>query len=254
MIDSEHPDWFLLDKRGRRIGGGEVYWMDPGNPGFRAFWLDRAREMQEQYGWNGVFIDNTQASLGKFRSLNRLPEKYKTDEEYRTAVEGFLEYLQRNYFLPSGRKMYANITDTQNYEIWPEYLDYLDGVMVENFAAGWLERNKARAEWEEQMSALEEAHRRGKTTILVSQGEQDDLKRQAFSFASYLLVANEYAFFRYAQSGFYSQLWLYENYNLELGPPLSPRYREGANWRRDFLNGYVTVNPATLDAAIVITR
>ena len=254
MIDSEHPDWFLLDKRGRRIGGGEVYWMDPGNPGFRAFWLDRAREMQEQYGWNGVFIDNTQASLGKFRSLNRLPEKYKTDEEYRTAVEGFLEYLRRNYFLPSGRKMYANITDTQNYEIWPEYLDYLDGVMVENFAAGWLERNKARAEWEEQMSALEEAHRRGKTTILVSQGEQDDLKRQAFSFASYLLVANEYAFFRYAQSGFYSQLWLYENYNLELGPPLSPRYREGANWRRDFLNGYVTVNPATLDAAIVITR
>ena len=101
---------------------------------------------------------------------------------------------------------------------------------------------------------MEEAHRRGKTTILVSQGEQDDLKRQAFSFASYLLVANEYAFFRYAQSGFYSQLWLYENYNLELGAPLSPRYREGANWRRDFLNGYVTVNPATLDAAIVITR
>jgi hypothetical protein len=251
MIDSEHPDWFLLDGHGKRIGGEEVYWMDPANPGFRAFWLDRARELQEQYGWNGVFIDNAQASLGKFRSLNRLPQIYKTDAEYRAAVEGFLEYLRSNYFLPSGRKMYANITDTQDYTVWSEYLDSLDGVLVENFAAGWPGQNKSRTEWEEQMGALEEAHNRGKITILVSQGEQTDARRQQFSFASYLLIANEFSFFRYALSGSYGEIWLYENYNVNLGPPVSLRYRDGVTWRRDFLHGYVIVNPATLDAEIV---
>lgn len=254
MIDAEHPDWFLLDEHGKRLGGGDVHWMDPGNPGFREFWLTRAREMQERYGWNGIFIDNAFAGLGKYRNLNALPQKYNSDAEYQESVKGFLEYLRVNYFLPSGRKMYANIATVDDHEVWQEYLDFLDGVMVENFAAGWLGRNKNRGKWEEQMSALEEAHRRGKTTILVSQGEQDDLERQEFSFASYLLIANEYAFFRYAQSDFYSQLWLYENYNLELGAPLSPRYREGTNWRRDFLNGYVIVNPTTLNAEIVISR
>lgn len=254
MIDSEHPDWFLLDKHGKRIGGGEVYWMDPGNPGFREFWLNRARELQEQYGWNGVFIDNAHASLGKFRSLKVLPQKYKTDEDYRAAVIGFLEYLRANYFLPSERNMYANVTDTQDYAVWREYLDSLDGVLVENFAAGGPGRNKSRTEWEEQMDALEDAHNRGKITILVSQGEQSDLRRQHFSFASYLLIADELSFFRYALSGSYGEIWLYENYNLDLGRPLSPRYREGTNWRRDFLNGYVIVNPGTLDAEIVATR
>jgi hypothetical protein len=252
MINSQHPDWFLLDERGQRIGGGGVYWMDVGNPGFREFWLARARELQEQYGWGTIFIDNVHGGLGKFRSLGVLPQKYKTDDEYRAVVKGFLNYLRTNYFQPAGRKMYANITDTQNYVVWRDYLDYLDGAMVENFAAGWLGRNKTRTEWEEQMNALEVAHGRGKTSILVSQGEQNDAERQEFSFASYLLIANQHAFFRYAKSGAYDQVWLYENYKLNLGTPLSARYREGANWRRDFLNGYVIVNPDTVTAEIVL--
>jgi hypothetical protein len=251
MIDAEHPDWFLLDRHGRRIGGEEVYFMDPGNPGFRSFWLSRARELQEQYGWDSISIDNTHSGLGHFRGMGKLPQKYKTDEEYQAAIKGFLEYLRSEYFAPASRKMYANITVVRDYQIWREYLNSLDGVLVENFATGWPGRNKTRAEWEEQMNALEDAHKKGKTTILVSQGEQNDTKRQNFSFASYLLIANKHSFFRYALSGYYSQVWLYENYQINLGAPVTPRYREGATWRRDFLYGYVTVNPWTLHAEIV---
>jgi len=251
MIDSEHPDWFLLDQKGRRIGGDEVYFMDPGNPEFRAFWLTRAREMQEQYGWTGIFIDNVDAGLGRFRNRQVTPKSYKTDDEYRDAVKGFLEYLQINYFQPTGRKMYVNVTSTQDYDVWLQYLDFVDGVMVENFAAGWPGRNKSRTEWEEQMNALEKAYKQNKVTILVSQGEQDDVRRQEFSFASYLLIANDLSYFRYALSGNYDEVWFYENYNIDLGPAISDRYRMGATWRRDFLYGYVTVNPGTLRAKIV---
>ncbi|MGZ9222586.1 MAG: putative glycoside hydrolase, partial [Anaerolineales bacterium] len=253
MIASEHPDWFLLDTQGKPIGGGSVYFMDPGNPGFRAFWLERARELQENYGWEGVFIDNAFASLGQFRSLGTLPQKYSSDQAYREAVLGFLKYLRESYFQPQGRRMFANVASTQDYAgVWREFLDPLDGLMVENFAAGWLGRTKSRAEWEEQMEALEEAHRRGKTTILVAQGEQDDLNRQKFSFASYLLIANDYGFFRYAKSGVYSQMWLYDNYRVDLGQPLSTRYRQGDAWRRDFVKGSVIVNPGTLQAELVL--
>jgi len=253
MIDSQHPDWFLLDAQGKRIGGGGVHFMDPGNPDFRAFWLERARELQENYGWEAVFIDNAFATLGHFKNIGMLPQKYKTDQEYRDAVIGFLNFLRVNYFLPAGRPMFANVAATQDYGgIWREFLAPLEGMMVENFAAGWLGTTKSRTEWEVQMDALEEAYRRGKTTVLVSQGEQNDLNRQMFSFASYLLIANEHAFFRYAKSGAYSQMWLYDNYDVNLGAPLSARYRQGDTWRRDFLNGYVIVNPGTLGSEIVL--
>ncbi len=251
MIETQHPDWFLLDQHGNRITNGQVYFMDPGNPGYRAFWLKRAQELQEVYGWSGLFIDNVDASLGRFRGLNIVPVKYPSDAQYQAAVKGFLEYLQTNYFVPAHRNMYANITVVNDYEVWQEYLGSLDGALVENFAAGWPGRNKSRAEWEEQLNALEKAHSQGKTTILVAQGEQKDTKRQEFSFASYLLIANDLSFFRYSLSNYYDEIWLYENYQISLGPPLSARYREGTIWRRDFLHGYVTVNPATLASKIV---
>ena len=251
MIDTEHPDWFLLDQGERRITDGQVYFMDPGNPGYRAFWLERAQELQEEYGWSGIFIDNVDASLGRFKSMGVLPKNYPTEAQYQAAMQGFLDYLRANYFVPAHRKMYANITVVHDYDIWQDYLNSLDGVLVENFATGWSGRNKSRTEWEEQMNALEKAQDQGKTTILVAQGEQNNVKREKFSLASYLLIANEHSYFRYALSRDYDKVWLYENYQINLGPPLSTRYREGTVWRRDFLHGYVTVNPATLEAKIV---
>jgi hypothetical protein len=51
-IDQQHPDWFLVDNSGTRIKSGKnSYYMDPGNEGYRLFWLERARELQESYGW-----------------------------------------------------------------------------------------------------------------------------------------------------------------------------------------------------------
>ena len=65
-ISEQHPDWFLLDQYGNRIHNQDgKYYMDPGNPGYREFWIKSAQEMQMQFGWDGVFIDNVEASLSK---------------------------------------------------------------------------------------------------------------------------------------------------------------------------------------------
>ena len=90
-ISENHPDWFLLDQNGQRIVGGDTYYMDPGNAEYRAFWLERAKALQEQYDWDGVFIDNVEVSLNKLENRGITPAKYPNDASYQVAIEGIPE-------------------------------------------------------------------------------------------------------------------------------------------------------------------
>jgi hypothetical protein len=86
--------------------------------------------------------------------------------------------------------------------------------------------------------------------ILVAPGSQADANRQNFAFASYLLISNGKAAFRYSNSDIYREVWLYNNYQVDLGTPLGPRYQSGSLWRRDFTKGFVTVDPISHAATI----
>jgi hypothetical protein len=251
QISESHPDWFLLDGKGHRIqGSGHNYYMDPGNEGFRRFWLERAREMQESYGWDGIFLDNVEASRAKILDDGN-PAKYPDDKSYQEAVYGFLEYIRQNYFQPHGKPMYGNIVSVNDDAVREHYLQQLDGVMLESFATDWSNGYREHDDWEQQLNLADWVLSQGKTIILVSQGDEKDHDRQKFAFASYLLVADGNAVFRYANSDSYREVWLYDNYKLDLGTALGNRYKKQGAWRRDFSNGYVTVNPKTHTAEIV---
>ena len=252
QISEQHPDWFLLDQNGDRIRDTESVSMDPGNPEYRAFWLERARALQEQYGWDGIFIDNLEASLSKLTADGIVPAKYPDDASYQAAIEGFLQYLRESYFEPRRQPVLANIISIKDWDTWLHYLQYLDGAMIEAFAVDWNDDYRSSSDWESQMQAIEAALARGEKMILVAQAHKPDPNRQQFSFASYLLIANDNAYFRYADGtdGGYREVLLYENYNLDLGKPLGPRYKDGSAWRRDFTNGYVRVDPETRRAEI----
>jgi hypothetical protein len=92
----------------------------------------------------------------------------------------------------------------------------------------------------------------GKSIILVSHGTQTDLALQEFAFASYLLIADGKASFRYAGSSAYNQAWIYDNYKLNLGAALGKRYQNGSSWKRDFSNGSVSVDPASHVVSITV--
>jgi hypothetical protein len=247
-INEQHPDWFLLDQYGNRIVNGNLVYMDPGNMEYRAFWLKRARALQEQFHWDGIFIDNLEASLGKINNKGTIPAKYPDDVSYQSAIEGFLKYLQENYFASSGQPVLANIISIRDWNVWLRYLQYLDGAMIEAFAVDWSNDYRSASDWESQLAVIDQALSQGKMLILVSQAEHPDSNRQEFTFASYLLVANENVSFRYADSDGYREISLFENYFLDLGEPLGPRYKKGFAWRRDFNNGYILVNPWTHSA------
>lgn len=252
-ISAEHPDWFLLDQFGNRIGTKNgTYHMDPGNQGYREFWLSRAKEMQIRFGWEGIFIDNLEGSILKFIKKGALPKNYPTNSSYQIAVEGFLSYLRQNYFEPNGRPMYANIVSTESDTAWQRYSQYLDGIMIEAFAVDWSTGYQSTKSWEAQIALAEDALSQGKKLILVSQGDKLDKKRQLFAYTSYLLITNGNAAFRYTNTDSYNQIWLYDNYLIDLGSPLNSRYKYRLSWRRDFKNGYVIVNPSTHTGKIVV--
>jgi Hypothetical glycosyl hydrolase family 15 len=251
-INEQHPDWFLLDQNGNRIVDRNSYYMDPGNREYRAFWLQRASALQEQFHWDGIFIDNVEASLSKLTEEGIVPAKYPSDESYQVAIEGFLAYLRDNYFQLQGQPVLANIISIRDWNVWLRYLEYLDGAMIEAFAVDWSNDYRSPENWETQMAAVDQALSQNKALILVSQSEGPDPDRQQFALASYLLIANEKVSFRYTDAAGYREILLFDNYAMDLGKPVGPRKKEADSWRRDFTHGYVLVNPRMHSSEISI--
>jgi hypothetical protein len=254
-LSEEHPDWFLTDTNGKKIYYNDNFvFMDPGNQGFREFWLERARALQDNYNWDGIFLDNAEGSLNKFRRLGVQPAKYADDAAYQAAFEEFLSYIYQNYFHPQGKLAIANIVSMNDFVPWFRYQQYLDGAMLEDFAMDWSTGYLSPSAWDAQLTAVEEALAANKRLILISQGDKNDLTRQNFAFGSYLLVNNGNAAFRYADADDYGEFRFYGNYRSNIGIPLGLRYKTGNTWRRDFSNGYVIVDPAKHTAEIFVNQ
>jgi len=251
-ISANHPDWFLLDRYGRRItvvSGADFYRMDPANAGWRAFFVARVVESQSQNGWSALFLDNVEGGLGKF--YGEKPVKYPDNASYQQAIAGFLQYLYANYSQKYGRPVIGNIVARADDAVWFTYLQYLSGAMQERFAVDWNETDYLSASrWEADMTFMEKTQANGKYVILVAPGNQSDVNRETFAFASYLLISNGRAAFRYSTDDEYRNVWYYDNYKINLGSPSGSRYKVGTAWRRDFTNGYVVVDPASHTAKI----
>jgi len=249
-ISAEHPNWFLLDVFGNRIkSNSNFYSMDMGNPEFQAFWVERARDLQVHYGWNGVFLDNVEASLSEHILEGAVPAKYPTDKSLQAAVVSFLSFIQKQGIGP----LYANIIALKDREIWLNYLSYLDGAMLENYAVDWKGKELSYSDWVTEQNMLLVSQDMGKELILVAQGEREDFQRQQFAYASYLLVNEGHSYFRYALNhDEYDTIWWYDNYDFTLGVAPGPAYNEGRVWIRDFENGQVRVYPDEVRADIIL--
>ncbi|NMB90455.1 MAG: hypothetical protein GYA17_19000, partial [Chloroflexi bacterium] len=249
-ISDQHPDWFLLDSDGNRIEDNNYYLMDPGNPEWRTFWIERARQYQASLGWDGIFMDNVEASLGKFDKRGIRPALYPDDASYQSAIQSFLQQIYTEFTQPEGQLLYGNIISLRDPSVWHSYMQYMDGALLEDFAVGWHNDYYDVARWEQQLDYLTDTQRAGKRVILVAQGEQGDNDRQQFAFASYLLLTEGRAAFRYTNACCYRVAWPYDNYQIDLGQPLGERYQEGGVWKRDFSNGLVWVDPGAHTSGI----
>ena len=257
-ISEEHPDWFLLNRYGRRISENEsnkvYYRMDPGNEGWREFYLQRVMENMADANWGGVFLDNVEVSLARLESRGQFPIRYSDDQSYRAAIQGFLHYMRDGYFKVNNRLIFANLIGARNESEHLQYIDVLDGTMHEGWSVSKANGYYSRKKWETQLTIAEQMQEAGKSIILVSQGDKDDVQKEKFTFASYLLINQGKAIFRYANSDHYNEIWWYDNYVLNLGQPLGPRYKSGNRWYRDYENGRVMVDPGKHEAEFLLTK
>jgi hypothetical protein len=252
-IRDEHPDWFLRDKSGNLMYWNEFVMMDPGNQGWREFWLSRIKQYQQQYPkWGGIFIDNMTTRFGLHSDTFIELQKYPTEKSYQDAVVSYLDWMQNEYFKPTNRLVYGNVSVRWGHtEPFLRYMEELDGAMDEFWAYPRTGYYSAKS-WLPRVERAQKALERGKSMMLVSQGTQTDLNRQLFGLASYLLVAGDQIYFRYTSDKAYSQMWLYDNYKARLGTPLGYYTRSGNTFTRKFSNGTVTVNPETRKATITV--
>ena len=257
-ISEEHPDWFLVNQLGQRISreeSGKVYFfMDPGNQGWREFFLQRVLENMADDHWGGIFLDNVEVSLARLESRGEFPIRYSSDQEYRDAITDFLQYMRDGYFDPNGRLIYANLVAAHNEQERLYYLDLLDGTMHESWAVSKSKGYYPAKTWESQMDLAENVQAAGKYIVLISQGDRDDLQKENFTFASYLLINQGKAIFRYSDSNHYTEVWWYDNYTVDLGQPLGKRYKDGNRWYRDFAKGHVMVDPDTKESEIFLIK
>jgi hypothetical protein len=252
QLEEQHPDWFLRDINGNEIRYDQSQYvlMDPGSESWRAYFLEKVRGFQNDAGWAGVFLDNVDGGLGRFDNMNLLLAAYPNDDSYQAAVKDFLAYLRSNYFAGSGKLLFANIPYIEDEAAWLDYLTSLDGAMLEAFAADWQNGYLSEGDWLNQLDLAEKTQAQGKSIILVTQGNISDEERMQFGLASFLLVNNGRAYFRYSNDQAYRELWWYPQFESDLGQPLGPRYQDGDLWRRDFEHGSVSVDPKKHSAAI----
>lgn len=265
-----HPneEWFLHNSAGERLYGNihrVFYLMNPASIGWRSFVIARLRQALEgdathpPVGYDGLFLDNVHLSLyavkERLANSDGTVQEFASEEEYRAAWVSFLQDISDA--LRPRWPVWANlIADPVDGTSWNLYLNYLDGVLNEEFATGWAWAGSSYSPeaWDANLKQVEHTLSLGKKCLLVSQGANDTL--QPFALASYLLVTDENnTFFRYSIRARYEEWRQYPNYLLDLGEPLGPRFQQADDvWRRNFRKGYVVVNPKARTGDIVLDR
>jgi hypothetical protein len=253
-----HPDErnFLHNGRGERLYTTDswqeqtgtktvgIYMMNPAASGWRAYLALRAREQLNRPGYTGLFLDNIDLSMYRAQRQEITSDgavaEYATNDAYRKATVSALAALRGQL---GNAVLWANLTSgNDTASDWDPYLPYLDGVMEEYFVARWGNTYTSPTMWDIQLRRAETLLSQGKTFIAVGQGGNSDTTRMRFALASYLLVARDQAYFRYADADLYAQTWVYGDYQTRLGNSMGSRYQAGSLWRRDFACGYVTVD------------
>jgi hypothetical protein len=251
-IRDNHPEWFLRGADGELLYFQYHIMMDPGQAGWRDYWIARLREYHAQYPWDGIFIDNLATRFG-LHNADFVPlQDYPNDQVYQDTVVDFFQDVRERYFDPEAKSIYANISVYQDdLPVYLRYLEYMEGAMDEFWAYGREEYYSVRG-WVSRLERMSETLALGKRAFLISQGTWEDHERMRFGLASYLLIADENAYFRYTRQESYERAWLYDEYRLPLGEPLGAFTTDGVTWTRQFANGNVSVTPGTQDSTITL--
>jgi uncharacterized repeat protein (TIGR01451 family) len=89
-VNANHPDWFLLDSNGQRIGFDDIYYLDIGRQEVRERAWQSLRDFLNRCGRpRYIFLDDYNVRVGS----QYAPPNYPTNDLWVQAVLGWTEYL-----------------------------------------------------------------------------------------------------------------------------------------------------------------
>ena len=230
--------------------------MDVGNPDYQAKWLGNVSSELKARGWDGVFVDDTDASLD-WHLNGRTVARYPTDAAWRSATRSALAAigpsLQSQGFLVVPNLYAPWKADYDAVATWKDWLQFTSGAAQEFYtkwgtsSAGWLTGNDWT--WREQFQQATDAA--GKIFLGLTYAPKSDQHSQLFARASFLLMDGGHGGALVFESSDpeaqdpYAAPW-----TADPGSPTGARYQVGSAWRRDFTGGTVVVNPTAVPVTV----
>jgi len=213
-------------------GQEEIYAMDPAN----ADWVDLVtsfyRMVLEQPQHDGIIID-----MVLEKSL--CPDAI-SDEEWVAGTRAIMAAIDD---LNTEDKLVVFNSGRDLSEI-DAYGEYMDGFVMENFMGEQLKTT-----FEDGLRAAES----GYTVIYAvdtNDTGQQDMNRMRLGLVLSLLTDNTYFTYDFGPRD-HGQAWWFDEYDVDLGQPLGPYYRQGDAYYREFERGLVVAAPYS-DATVTL--
>ena len=248
VLYSEAPDaWFLKNASGQRFTSGSYSWlwaMDVGNPDYQARWASNVAAELSAQGWDGVFMDDTNATMKYHYSVTSVA-KYPSDAAYSAATRSALAAIGPK-LRAAGKLAVPNFAAWVEYPaVYNDWLQFVDGALDEMFLK-WSknvgEGYRPEGQWATQIAAAKLATSQGKAYMAFTQGQATDVEAARFGYASLLLASQGNASFALTPN-YGTETWFPE-YDYDLGRPLAGETRDpNGVHRRPFERGLALVNP-----------
>jgi hypothetical protein len=268
-IRDNHNNWLVRTSSGGYVqepnSSGTMVYTDIGNSEYRAFVRDRVNAYMWNAGWDYLFFDNLHIHFTAATGNPITTQQYGdgTSDKWLTTNVSYLQYVRDNITNPRGAMLGGNLQG-ENFPRWVQVAAKLDVVMIEFFSMWANGAQKSVSSWLRDLQKVEYLEANNKEAWCVIpinaasaySGDATQIKKMMFGIASYLLVVGTKACLR-AGGPPYSKYYHHSQFEKlqELGVPKGRYYQESSStWRRDFTNGYVTVNPSTFSSNIVYTQ
>ena len=262
--NANHPDWFVTDPSGNRLNSSaypQAWIMDVGNPSYQAKWLSNVLADVHAGGWDGVFMDDTDADMGWHLS-GRTMAKYPTTASWRAATRSMLASVGPALTsagvlaIPNLSTPWASNYDSQ--ATWQDWIQFTSGAAQEYYSkwsttsSGWF----SGSDWtyRQQFQAITE--QAGKIFLGITYAPKADTHSETWARANFLLFdqPSNHGALMFEASDPEAQDPYTASWTADVGTPVGARFQVGSAWRRNFTDGTVLVNPTGATVTVPLER